>query len=195
MKSSKQSTIFPDYLEIDLFPDTTASTVINSLQQHFLRHGIQVVVISDNGPQFRIAESNAFATEWEFEHFTSSPYHSQSNGKAESAVKIAKTMLKKAKRSGRNIWKSLLDWRNTPTVSMGSSPVQWLMSRRTRHSLPLSKPLLKPHVIENVPELLKDKRVKSKTLYDENAKELPRHILSWYHWIPILYDFILRWYY
>ena len=167
---------FSDYLEIDLLPDTTASTVINCLQQHFSRHGIPDVVISDNGPQFRSAEFNAFATEWEFEHLTSSAYHSQSNGKAESAVKIAKTMLKKAKRSGRNIWKSLLDWRNTPTVSMGSSPVQRLMSRRTRHSLPLSKPLLKPHVIENVPQMLKDKRAKSKTQYDENAKELPNLI-------------------
>ena len=39
----------------------------------------------------------------------SSPCHNQSNGKADSAVKIAKTMHKKAKRSGRNIWKSLLD--------------------------------------------------------------------------------------
>ena len=85
-------------------------------------------------------------------------------------------MLKKAKRSGRNIWKSLLDWRNTPTVSMGSSPVQRLLSRRTRHSLPLSKPLLKPHVIENVPQMLKDKRAKSKTQYDENAEELPNLI-------------------
>ena len=50
------------------------------------------------------------------------------------------------------------------------------MSRRTRHSLPLSKPLLKPHVIKNVPQMLKDKRAKSKTKYDENAKELPNLI-------------------
>ena len=55
---------FSDYLEIDLLPDTTASTVINCLQQHFSRHGIPDVVISDNGPQFRSAEFNAFATEW-----------------------------------------------------------------------------------------------------------------------------------
>ena len=89
---------FSDYLEIDLLPDTTASTVINCLQQHFSRHGIPDVVISDNGPQFRSSEFNAFATEWEFEHLTRSPYHSQSNGKAESALKIAKTILKKANR-------------------------------------------------------------------------------------------------
>ena len=74
---------FSDYLEIDLFSDTTASTISNCLQQHFSRHGIPDVVISDNGPQFRSAEFNAFATEWKFEHLTSSPYHSQSNGKAE----------------------------------------------------------------------------------------------------------------
>ena len=59
---------------------------------------------------------------------------------------------------------------------MGSSPLKRLMSRRTRHSLPLSKLLLKLHVIENVPQMLKDKRTKSKTRYDENAKELPNLI-------------------
>ena len=96
---------FSDYLEIDLLHDTTASTLINCLQQHFSRHGIPDVVISDNGPEFRSADVNAFATEWALEHLTSSPYHSQSKGKVESAAKIAKTMLKKAKRSGPNIWK------------------------------------------------------------------------------------------
>ncbi|KAJ8393224.1 hypothetical protein AAFF_G00062960 [Aldrovandia affinis] len=39
--------------------------------------------------------SKLFAQEWDFNHETSSPYNSQSNGKAESAVKIAKTLLKR----------------------------------------------------------------------------------------------------
>jgi len=41
-----------------------------------------------------------FAKQWGFNHVTSSSYHSQSNGKAESAVKIAKGMLKKVTITG-----------------------------------------------------------------------------------------------
>lgn len=99
-------------------------------------------VISDNGPQFKSADFHTFACDWEFEHSTSSPYHSQSNGKAESAVKIAKKLVKKCVSSKTDIWKAILDWRNTPTKDMNCSPVQRLMSRRTRHSLPTAAALL-----------------------------------------------------
>ena len=54
-------------------------------------------MITDNGPQYSSDQFAAFTREWEFQHTTSSPLHSQSNGKAESAVKIAKNLVKKAK--------------------------------------------------------------------------------------------------
>ncbi len=85
------------------------------LKAHFSRHGIPDTVISDNGPQLDSREFNSFAREWEFEHVTSSLYHSQSNGKAESAVKIAKRLIKKAEKSGHDKYKAISDWRNTPT--------------------------------------------------------------------------------
>jgi len=56
----------------------------------FARYGIPEKVITDNGPQFRSQRYEDFAKQWEFDHVTTSPYHSQSNGKAEAAVKIAK---------------------------------------------------------------------------------------------------------
>ena len=52
------------------------------------------IVQSDGGPQFISAEFEQFATTREFQHSMSSPYHSQSNGKAEAAVKIAKSATK-----------------------------------------------------------------------------------------------------
>ncbi|XP_062614248.1 uncharacterized protein LOC134275989 [Saccostrea cucullata] len=42
-------------------------------------------------------------------HVTSSPYYSQSNGKAEATVKIAKNMVRKAKKNGDDLWKCVLD--------------------------------------------------------------------------------------
>ena len=85
---------------------------------------------SDGGPQFISAEFQAFANNWKFKHSMSSPYHSQSNGKAESAVKIVKNFLKKSDDPLR----AVLEWRNTPTSQINCSPVQRLMQRRTRAS-------------------------------------------------------------
>ncbi|XP_062603597.1 uncharacterized protein K02A2.6-like [Saccostrea cucullata] len=161
------------FFELDLLPDTTAATVINCLKQHFARHGTPDVVITDNGPQFKSTDFHDFSCNWEFEHVTSSPYYSQSNGKAEATVKIAKKMVRKAKKNGDDLWKCILDWRNTPTVDMASSPTQRLMSRRTRHSLPLSQELLQPKLVDDVADKVKFKRQKAKFYYDKSAKELP----------------------
>jgi hypothetical protein len=138
------------------------------------RHGRPEELITDNGPQYTSAEFGKFTKEWEFLHITTSPYHSQANGKIESAVKIAKKILKKTKRGGGDVWKAILDWRNTPTEGIGSSPVQRLMSRRTRTMLPTSLPLLKPKVIEEVDSKIKKRHQLSKKFYDQGTKELPK---------------------
>ena len=78
---------FSDYWELDQLPDTLSSTVIDKTKHHFAQYGIPETVISDNGPQFHSHEYTVFSKNWDFVHITSFPYHSQSNGKAESAVK------------------------------------------------------------------------------------------------------------
>ena len=104
---------------------------------------------------------------------TSSPYHSQGNGKAESAVKIAKRMIKKIEETKSDIHLALLDWRNTPTVGMDSSPVQRLMARRTRTLIPTAGKLLQPQVCQDVTEKLIKKRQQTKSNYDKHTKPLP----------------------
>ena len=127
-------------------------------------------VVTDNGPQFKSADIHNFACDWEFDHHTSSPYQSQSNGKAEAAVKIAKNIVRKCKKNQDDIWKSIHDWRNTTTVD----PSQRLISRRTRHSLPLSEDLLQPKLVDDVMHKVKYKRQKAKMYYDRKAKDLPK---------------------
>ena len=83
-----------------------------------------------------------FAREWGFEHVTSSRHYAQSNGNAENAVKTAKSLLKKAKLDGSDPLKVILEWRNTPTEGLESSPAQRLMSRRTRTLLSTQNSLL-----------------------------------------------------
>jgi transposase InsO family protein len=78
-------------------PDFSASSVVQAAKQQFARHGIPVWVHSDGGSQFAAREFSVFSHAWGFEHTLSSPYNSQSNGKAESEVKIAKKLWKRSK--------------------------------------------------------------------------------------------------
>ena len=152
---------------------TTSKAVISKLKQYFGRHGIPNTVVSDNGPQFDSDEFRRFAREWEFDHATSSPGHSKSNGLAESAVKTVKRLIRKAHEDGKDPWLVLLDHRNMPTEGMRSSPAQRLMSRRTRTLLPARETLLKPQLAESVQEERNQIKMKQAFYYNRNAKDLP----------------------
>ena len=164
---------YSDFIEVGELRGTTSSDIITFLKEQFSRHGIPDVLVTDNGPQYYSREFTEFSTAWEFKHVTSSPTHAKSNGKAESAVKVAKKLFKKAYRDNKDPWLALLDQRNTPTQGVNSSPAQRLMSRRTRTLLPVSSNLLYPKVEEGVTEKLKIKRQKAKSYHDRGAKLLP----------------------
>ncbi|XP_033095260.1 uncharacterized protein K02A2.6-like [Anneissia japonica] len=163
---------FSDFWEVDELEDTTSSTVIECTKRHLARHGIPGKVVTDNGPQFISKEYEDFAKAWDFEHTTSSPLHSQSNGKAEATVKIAKHLIRKARKDNKDIYLALLDLRNTPDQE-GNSPVQKLMSRRTRSQLPITEQLLKPQIVTNFIDNIVTKRKKAKFYYDQKCKDLP----------------------
>jgi transposase InsO family protein len=66
------------------------------MKQLFLRYGIPDMVYSDNRPQFDCSEYKKIANELRFQHYTSLPYQSQSNGLIDTAMKTAKMLQKKA---------------------------------------------------------------------------------------------------
>lgn len=123
---------YSDFVEVKMLQENTSSAVIEFLKEQFSRHGIPDTLVTDNAPQFKSKEFKQFTHSWEFVHVSSSPDHHKSNGKVEAAVKVAKSLLKKALKDNKDPWLALLDQRNNPTESLGSSPVQRLMSRRTR---------------------------------------------------------------
>ncbi len=164
---------YSDYIEVAELQDMTSGTLIQSIKPIFATHGVPGILISDNGPNYASAEFAKFANEWDFRHVTSSPHHSQGNGKAESAVKIIKSIIKKASRDGGCIWKAIMEWRNTPTPRMTSSPAQRLMSRRVRTLLPVKTSLYKPEIQEDVTTQVALKRKRAKKYFDRHAKPLP----------------------
>ena len=142
-------------------------TVITHCKSQFARHGIPDIFMSDYGTQFDSREFRQFGNEYGFELKTSSPPYPQSNGMAEKAVQTAKRLLKKAKKDGRDPYLALLDFRNTPRDKHLGSPVQRLMGRRTKTTLPTSETLLKPKLVKNLSSNLKEKRNAEKSFYDK----------------------------
>jgi len=174
---------FSDFFVLEQLQDTTTTSVVKMLKRSFATHGIPESVRTNNGLQLVSEEFRVLAREWKFHHVTSSSYYARSNGKAESAVKIAKTLLQKAKRDGRDIWLCLLEWRNVPTQGLDSSPCQRLMSKRTRSLLPVSTFSLKPKVIDSC--VMEKKYKCMKRFYDRTSKQLreliPGELIQMYH--------------
>ena len=106
-----------------------------------------------------------------FNHISSSPYHSQSNGKSESAIKIAKSILKKVTQERMDTKLAILSQLNASTEGGEYSLVQKLHSTHTTAHL---KQILKPKAASGVvDEITLQKQQRIKQQYDRTAKELP----------------------
>lgn len=97
-------------------------TVIRAMKRNSARYRIPEECITNNGPQFVSHEYSRLACEYGFTSTKSSPYHSQGNGKAESAVKIVKNILKKSR--NEDPYLALLAYRNTPQHGYNYSPAK-----------------------------------------------------------------------
>nr|XP_055054468.1 uncharacterized protein LOC129439701 [Misgurnus anguillicaudatus] len=117
------------YVEVAQLGPMRSADVVNHLKSIFARHGIPEILVTDNGPQFTGAHMTAIASEYEFEHVTSSPRYPQSNSEA---VQTIKNLLKKA----TDPYRALLAYTNTP-LGNGFSPAQLLMGRCLRTTLPV----------------------------------------------------------
>lgn len=145
------------YLEISQLSNLTSAHVISKMKTVFARHGVPETVISDNGTQFTSAEFRDFADKWNFDHQTSSPHYPVSNGQAESAVKIAKSIL-----SQEDPALALLVYRSTPLPNLSSSPAELAFGRKIRSNLPTLPKTLKPRLVSPEDVFARDTAAKEK---------------------------------
>lgn len=166
---------FSNFWEVDRLTTSTSAAVILKLKYHFARYGSPDGLVSDGGPQFASSEFHKFAKQWDFEHFITSPRHSNANGKVESAVKTAKKLIRKAIDSKADPYLAILDYRNTPTEGLDTSPVQRLMKRRTRTLLPTAGSLLQQTestTHQDIKGFIGRQRRQQK-YYNQHARDLP----------------------
>nr|XP_018914208.1 PREDICTED: uncharacterized protein K02A2.6-like [Bemisia tabaci] len=119
---------FSKWLEIREIKNKKAGDVVRELKNIFRTHGIPAQLVADNQP-FNSLEFKTFAKSYNFTTVTSSPHYPQSNGMAESAVKRAKSLLKKTLETKGDIDLAVLEYNSTPIVHLGASPSQMLMPK------------------------------------------------------------------
>ena len=116
--------------------------LLDTIQTWFYDYGWPDYIRSDQGPQFR-QEFDKFCADNSINHDLSSPYNPESNGLAESAVKIMKTLVISCKMQKESLTKAIAAWRNM-TREDGTSPSQLFFGRRQRQVLPMMTDKLLP---------------------------------------------------
>lgn len=161
---------FSRFIEIAFLQSITSAQVIGKMKNMFARWGIPEELVSDNGTQFTSEAFHEFALNYKFRQTFTSPHYPQSNGEAESAVKIAKRILRQD-----DIFKALLSYRNTPIEATGQSPAELMMGRKLRTTVPTLPERLDPEWMDHDDVYLRDQRYKEryKSGYDRRHNVRP----------------------
>ncbi|KAL9983286.1 hypothetical protein ACROYT_G005433 [Oculina patagonica] len=115
-----------DYFVLRQLANTTSITIIKSFKNPFARHGIPGTLYSDNGSQFTLRYFEQFASDWQFDHQTAWHHYPQSNDADRKCCQD-----KPSRRQVDNPDLTNLDWRNKPSASIGTSPVQGLFGTQS----------------------------------------------------------------
>ncbi|XP_050088326.1 uncharacterized protein K02A2.6-like [Anopheles aquasalis] len=123
---------FSKFIEVKVMRSTKAEDVIEVLEMFFSCFGLAETIVSDNGPPFNSGKFVAFLKSLGIEVKKTPPYHPQSNGVAERAVRTVKDSLKKyllderLKAAGiqRKISRFLLNYRNSPCTVTKVAPAE-----------------------------------------------------------------------
>eukprot|EP00731_Ephydatia_muelleri_P034700 Em0072g18a len=129
---------FSRYIELCKPENTSCKSIVTHTTSVLARHGIPMVIRSDNGPQYTAEEYKRFTREWGIQHVTTHLYHPQANGLAEKSVQIIQSLLNKSKANNQDPYLSLLEYRSTTVDNVGSS-AQLLMGRNLEQHF-LSQP-------------------------------------------------------
>jgi hypothetical protein len=160
------------FFEVDRLPSKRVVDIVHCLKAHLARYGLPIYMYSDNSP-FNSIEFRRFAEKYDFKHITSSPHFPQSNGKVESAIKIAKRLMEKAREDKEDPHLALLALRNTPSEQLGASPAQIALGRRTRTHLPATDELLASQYSATAHDALVAAKIRQASYYNRGARERP----------------------
>ncbi|XP_040062267.1 uncharacterized protein K02A2.6-like [Ixodes scapularis] len=129
------------WIEVCVMRSATTEATIRELREMFSRFGLPRAIVSDNGTQFTSQQFGEFLERNHVEHLKTAPYHPQSNGLAERAVRTVKESLAKLSTGDleEKLAKVLLSYRRTP-LSDGKSPAERLLGFQVRSRVDTAVP-------------------------------------------------------
>ena len=120
----------------------TGQYVASQCKLIFLEYVWPENLISDNGPCYTVEAFTSMMKEYSVNHISNSLHYPQSNRLAENFVQIVRNLLYKATEEGKDLFKCLMIYYNTPLTSSLQSPMQILQSRSVRSDLPISNAII-----------------------------------------------------
>ncbi|XP_054708519.1 uncharacterized protein K02A2.6-like [Uloborus diversus] len=142
------------WLEAYPMKNTTALKTIECLRDCFARFGLPLMIVSDNGPQFKSDEFKIFLSQNGIKHRPSAPFKPSSNGQAERYVFTVKQSLRAMKEYPGTIQQKLstflMQYRKAPNMTTLHSPAMLLMKREIRTRIDLVKPDLHARVQDRI---------------------------------------------
>ena len=100
----------------------TSKSIINVFKPLFADHGFCDILVTDNGSSYVSKEFTTFLEDCSIRHITSSPMYPQSNGFAESMVKVMKNLITKSVESNEDPNWALQAYRATPLSAIVYHP-------------------------------------------------------------------------
>ncbi|KAK3931702.1 Pro-Pol polyprotein [Frankliniella fusca] len=128
--------------------------------------------MTDNVP-FKSKECLEYYKKKDITFITSTPHYHQSNGQAEKSVGIVKKMIKKCRENNEDWIEAVMEYNNTPILSLNASPSQILNSRIMRGRNPVMSSVTEPVIQEDIYEKLLDNKEKMCKQYDKTARKIP----------------------
>ena len=171
---------YSKWLEVVQVPSTATAATLDVLRDTFARFGLPKSLVSDNGTSFSSEAFYGFMQSNGIEHIRTAPYHPNSNGLAERAVRTVKSGLKKIKGDSFRVrlCRFLLNYRRAPTTSTEVSPALRMLGRNIRSRLDL----LCPSAVEGSnPDDVKDSPSKS---FSPGDSVWSRDYGSGPNWVP-----------
>ncbi len=132
------------FTEVFHTPSGTSSAgsrgLVKCLRKWFATFGVPMTISSDGGPEFIASHTQEFLRSWRVKHRVSSAYNSQSNGRAEVAVKTVKRLMRSnlgplGSLDSDKFLSAMLQLRNSPDPDCGISPAEIVFGRRLRDNL------------------------------------------------------------
>ncbi|KAL2079819.1 hypothetical protein ACEWY4_025563 [Coilia grayii] len=128
------------YYEYEILTSTTTDKIIDSLENMFSRHGLPLILKSDNGPQFKSDVFRDYCAEKGIEHHKTTPKWAQANGEVERQNSSLMKRIRIAQSAGLDWQKELRQYvtvyRGIAHNTTGKSPAELLFNRKMRGKLP-----------------------------------------------------------